>query len=66
MNKLRNNHAFVKTMEEKVYDVWAKTEQTKRLRIEKDEQFKKFMEDKKMTHVNSLKKDEEKTYADGL
>jgi hypothetical protein len=41
--------------ERKVYDVWMKTEQIKKSRIEKDNNLKSFMEEKKNKFYQSLR-----------
>lgn len=55
MNKIRTNHEFMKEHERKVYDVWMKTEQIKKTRIEKDNNLKSFMEEKKNKFYQSLR-----------
>lgn len=59
-------HANTKDFEKKVYDVWAKTEQIKHNRVEKDQAFNSFMKEKKDKLHSSLRQEEMKTFTEGL
>ena len=66
LNKTRTNHEFTKEHERKVYDVWMKTEQIKKARMEKDNNLKRFMEQKKNKFHQSLRDEEVNGFKDGL
>jgi hypothetical protein len=55
INKVRTNHEFIKEHERKVYDVCMKTEQIKLARVEKDNNLKTFLDEKKNKFYQSLR-----------
>lgn len=55
-----------KQFEKKVADVVAKTEEKKLERIDKQQQFFRFMKSKKDNFANSLKEEEQKAFSQGL
>jgi len=52
----------MKEHERKVYDVWLKTEQIKKQRIEKDNALKSFLDEKTSKFYQSLRMDEIKSF----
>jgi hypothetical protein len=55
MSKIKMNHEMRKELEKKVADVVTKTNEVKLSRIEKEQQFFRFMKSKKDNFLNSLK-----------
>jgi pyrroloquinoline quinone (PQQ) biosynthesis protein C len=53
-------------MDANIYEGWSKTEKVKEDRINKQKTFNEFIRSKKLTHLKSLRDQDEKDFKEGL